>query len=61
MRVSLGCRPLPPQCQVAGMCKQHVAHTDTRAQCLRPDPTVKLIQKGIEGEGKMAFVTLITA
>ena len=48
-----------PQRQVAGACEQRVAHTNTCAQRLRPDTAIEVIQKGIEGEGEMAFVTLL--
>ena len=58
MRRSQRCRALPER-QVAGSCEQRIAHTNTRAQRLRPDTVVKVIQKGIEGKGEMAFVTLI--
>jgi len=45
--------------QVAGACEQRITQTQTRAQCFWPDTAVKVIQKGIEGEGKMAFMPVI--
>ena len=58
MRRSQRCRALPER-QVAGACEQCIAQTQTRAQCLWPHTAVKVIQKSLEGEGKMAFVPVI--
>ena len=58
VRRSPRCRALPER-QVASACEQRIPQTQTRAQCLWPDTTVKVIQKGMEGQGKMVFVPLI--
>src|SRR5215510_249158 len=58
VRRSPRCRALPKR-QVAGVCEQRIAQTQTRAQCRWPDTAIKVIQKGIEGKGKMAFVPVI--
>jgi hypothetical protein len=58
VRRSPRCRALSER-QVASACEQRITQPQPRAQCLWPDTTVQVIQKGMEGEGKMAFVPVI--
>src|SRR5438132_8419642 len=45
--------------QVAGACEQRIPQPQPRAQGLWPDTALQVLQKGMEGQGKMAFVPVI--